>query len=332
MDPFIVGLDVGYSNLKVAWGTAHAKPYTHIAPAAGGPVEQLSERLGQDGAAVDGGARVWIGGKPWIVGVEPRRIEGFVRTMHADYPQTEIYRALCFAALQVAGRDRVDVLVTGLPVTEYRLQRANGFPKLQWLVGTHRITPHKSIEIARILVLPQPAGAYMDMLSVPQGAMLDVLEHGRTIVIDPGYYSVDWLICEAGNIHRASSDSSLKSVQAVLQTVRAQMIERLGAAPTEEHLDETLRSGQENILLAGRWVSLTPYLQEAGRIVASAMLTELRSRMRGDATAVDAVLLTGGGASLYEPTIRESFPSARLVVSASAPLANARGFWFSGDC
>ena len=75
MDPFIVGLDVGYSNLKVAWGTAHAKPYTHIAPAAGGPVEQLSERLGQDGAAVDGGASVWIGGKPWIVGVEPRRIE-----------------------------------------------------------------------------------------------------------------------------------------------------------------------------------------------------------------------------------------------------------------
>lgn len=28
MDPLIVGLDAGYSNLKVAWGTAHAKPYT----------------------------------------------------------------------------------------------------------------------------------------------------------------------------------------------------------------------------------------------------------------------------------------------------------------
>ncbi|MHB1587883.1 MAG: ParM/StbA family protein [Acidiferrobacteraceae bacterium] len=122
MDPFIVGLDVGYSNLKVAWGTAHAKPYTHIAPAAGGPAEQLSERLGSDG--VGGGARVWMGDTPWVVGVEPRRIEGFVRTMPADYPQTAIYRALCFAALQGAGRDRVDVRVTGLPVTEYPMQRA----------------------------------------------------------------------------------------------------------------------------------------------------------------------------------------------------------------
>ena len=39
--------------------------------------------------------------------------------MHGDYVQTPSYRALFLASLQLSGLDKVDVLVTGLPVSQW---------------------------------------------------------------------------------------------------------------------------------------------------------------------------------------------------------------------
>ncbi|MHB1529905.1 MAG: ParM/StbA family protein [Acidiferrobacteraceae bacterium] len=300
IESFVVGLDIGYSNLKVAWGTSKAvMPSTHLAPSGCGPLAQLSERIGAEGgASLNGAARVW--------------------------------RALFLAALQVAGRERVDLLVTGLPVSHY--QNAALRERLRhFLVGTHQVAPSREVKVARAQILAQPAGAYLDRLSAPPPGLLDIVEHGRTVIVDPGYFSVDWLVLEGGDIHRGSSGTRLKSMQALLHGACALMAEALGSAPTEERLEDALRSGQDKILVHGQWVSLVPYVNQAGRAVAAKALTELRSTLRGDAGAVDAVLITGGGASFYEAAVREAFPKSRLVVSRESALAYARGFWWYGN-
>ena len=59
MDPFVGGLDIGYSNLKVAWGPSSGQPYTQIAPSGGGPLNQLVEHANGNAAPH---ARVWLDG------------------------------------------------------------------------------------------------------------------------------------------------------------------------------------------------------------------------------------------------------------------------------
>lgn len=135
--------------------------------------------------------------------------------MHEDYTATDLWRALFLAALQGAGRERVDVLVTRLPAQQHRDPALRA--RLEGLVGVHHPSPGRAVRIGRVVVLPQPAGAYLDLLAAPQTALLDVFETGRTLVIDPGYYSVDWLVIEAGVVRKSASGSSLKSVQTILR-------------------------------------------------------------------------------------------------------------------
>lgn len=111
---FVAALDVGYSNLKLLAGERGATPAVTLLPAGAGPATAMplhpqtgpgsGERVGQDGLEVQ------VDGAAWAAGVEPSRLQNWERELHADYP------ALVHAALLAAGPERIDLLVTGLPV------------------------------------------------------------------------------------------------------------------------------------------------------------------------------------------------------------------------
>ena len=51
--------------------------------------------------------------------------------------------------------------------------------------------------VKSVVVVPQPAGAYMDIVSSTKDeGLLEVLREGKTVVIDPGFFSsllIGWL-------------------------------------------------------------------------------------------------------------------------------------------
>jgi plasmid segregation protein ParM len=47
---------------------------------------------------------VAVDGRPWAAAIEPARLEGWQRSLHADYAATPAYRALVQAALVLADR------------------------------------------------------------------------------------------------------------------------------------------------------------------------------------------------------------------------------------
>ena len=135
------------------------------------------------------------------------------RTLHGDYVQTPSYWALFLASLLLSGRDKVDCLVTGLPVSQW-LDVSKREALAQKLTGRHRATPKREVEVAAVRVVPQPIGGYLDLLWSGQGG--SVLEEGRVLVIDPGFFSVDWVLVEEGGIRRASSGTSLEAMSVLL--------------------------------------------------------------------------------------------------------------------
>jgi hypothetical protein len=131
---FVMGLDIGYSNLKVVMAESGAPPTVLLQPAGAAPADRLPEALGREEA----GLRVLVDGEPWAAGVPPGKFALWNRALHQDYARSPSYRALFHAALLLSGQDRVDRVVTGLPVSRW-LDRVHREAVAKDLTGIHRI-------------------------------------------------------------------------------------------------------------------------------------------------------------------------------------------------
>jgi plasmid segregation protein ParM len=241
--------------------------------------------------------------------------------------QTPAYRALFLASLLLSGRDKVDVLVTGLPVSQW-LDASKQEALAKKLTGRHRATPRQEVEVSAVWIVPQPVGGYIDLLWSGQGG--SVLEEGRVLVIDPGFFSVDWVLVEEGGIRRPSSGTSLEAMSVLLDQASRLIADEHGGSVPVERIEEALRTGKGHVLLFGRAVEIQPYLKQAAERVAPVALEALRRSLRQESGSVDAVLLTGGGAALYGPVAKSLFPDCKLHIPHRPELANARGFFRYG--
>ena len=324
---FVLGLDIGYSNLKLAMGHKEKGMETKILPAGAGRLElmprNMSAGLGNDFL------QVTVDGEKWASGVEPSRLQGWERELHRDYKSTDVYKALFYAGLLLSEQPVIDVLVTGLPVDQ-----ANSADQRQELVellkGEHKITPMQEVTVKEVIVVPQPAGAYMDAVnSTEDEDVLEAIQHGRTVVIDPGFYSVDWVALVEGEIHYRSSGTSLKAMSRLLQVADESIMGDYGGSPGVENLERSIRTQKDPMVFAKR-VPLQKYLEDAAKTVTREALTSMRKTMREDGMNADIVLLAGGGAGDYAEAAKELFPKSRIIESKDAVLSNARGFWHCG--
>ena len=110
---FIVGLDIGYSNVKLTYGlTTEDRPAIHVYPAYATSDKQSDLNLVKKS---EDEVKVYPNGNQWRVFTN--RIGH--RELHKEYHFTEMYLALLQGVIAKAtyGRRKViDQLVTGLPV------------------------------------------------------------------------------------------------------------------------------------------------------------------------------------------------------------------------
>ena len=77
---FVMGLDIGYSNVKVAIGASGTPPEVSLFPAGAAPVDRLPESLGYGVEIV----RVLLDGEPWAACVPPGKFTLWNRALHQD--------------------------------------------------------------------------------------------------------------------------------------------------------------------------------------------------------------------------------------------------------
>ncbi|MEA3644261.1 MAG: hypothetical protein VBE63_30700, partial [Lamprobacter sp.] len=158
----VVGLDIGYGNLKLAAGCCGEPPLERMMPAVAAPEAHVAERLaGAPSRTRDGlaeGIRLSLHGQPWIAGINPARVSGWQRALHEDYAASDSYQALVLAALQLVDEPHIDRLVTGLPVAQASDPDAREQLR-QRLQGRQRLAKG-SVEIAEVRVIAQPVGAF----------------------------------------------------------------------------------------------------------------------------------------------------------------------------
>lgn len=104
--------------------------------------------------------------------------------------------------------------------------------------------------MSTVWLVPQPIGGYLDLLWSGQGG--SVLEEGRILVIDPGFFSVDWVLIEEGDIRRPYSGTSLEAMSVLLDQASRLIADEHGGVVPIERIEEALRTGKGHVLLFGR--------------------------------------------------------------------------------
>lgn len=321
---FVVGLDVGYGNLKVAFGQANARPQTHIRPVGAAPKAALGMEMG--GSEVDG-LSVLVDGEPWVAGVDPFALgTAFQRKLHQDYPATAQYRALFHAALVMTNRRVVDLLVVGLPVSQF-LESGQRERLAERLRGEHTVSDTRKVTVRDVLVVPQPMGAYLDYLYYTGTDA----RHMGVLVLDPGQYSVDWVVVTAGTIQKASSSSSKMAMSVVLEKAVEDVQGRLGVKVSPDRIERAVREGCSEVVIGKHKEDLGALMQKASNAVCVPVVEQVLSKMRQSDDMVDVVILAGGGAQAYRAVVDRFFPESVVAISDDALFANARGFFHYGS-
>ncbi|RJX72676.1 ParM/StbA family protein [Pseudomonas sp. LS-2] len=323
--PFVVGLDIGYSNVKRVSGYADEEhPSVVVRPAQAAPVSSLNGNA----TLKEGEHYVHVNNEPWVGFVNPGRA-GVKRELHADYPTTDVYKALFNASISDAcqgGQSEIDHLITGLPVSQARKPELVERLVTQ-LTGSHLVAPKREIVVRKVTVLPQPVGILNHIYAFHPDA--EILDESVVLVLDPGFFSVDWVVFRRGDIVRDSSDSSMDAMSALLDAVNNEIAKEFGGnGPGRDKIEIALQSGKQHVYLYGEAVALAPFINRASAAVAPKALLTMKQQMRFlEGEAIDFVLAGGGGGDYYVDAAKEVFPRSKIL-SADEPVSSvAFGYW-----
>lgn len=317
--PVIRAIDVGYGNTKfirsVVDGQAQADHFPSIVhrPAGGKP----SFNESPDIYAVEVNKTTYEVGP----GVDAA-LEGGIRIMHDNYIETEDYMALVYGALSQMNVSEIDLLVVGLPVDLMgsKKQTLEGL-----LTGTH-IVAGREVHIHKVNAVAQPLGGFLHYAS--QNSLIEELNRTRNLLIDPGFFTVDFLVSTGLREIRGKSGSHPSGVSAYLKSVAKSVSKEFDINYDNiSHIDEGIRKG--TFRLYGKEVDLARYHEEALAEIAPAI--DAISNKVGDGRTIDQVILVGGGAKLFESSIKKLLPHHRVHCDEYSVVANVLGFQRIGE-
>ena len=96
------------------------------------------------------------------------------------------------------------------------------------LQGTHLLANNDRVEVRAVTVLAQPVGAFLDYVARCSEEDLARAQQGRVLVIDAGFYSLDWTLIEAGRVRDSSSGTSTLAMSALLERAEKHLRGMLG--------------------------------------------------------------------------------------------------------
>ena len=321
----VLGIDIGYSNLKLAYGPQGAEPKVLLRPAGAAPADRLGEKI--RGNEEEDFVRVLVNETVFVAGISPDRAELWSRELHENYPSTDSYRALLHAGLLLSELEQVDLLVTGLPVNQYLNEELrNRLVKL--MQGEHQVTPRRKINVGQVKVVPQPVGGFVDHVwNLPDATEIS---DSRVLVVDPGFFSVDWVLISNGELRRQSCGTSLEASSVILDEAVRLIADDFGGSVGRERLENAIRNGHAQVRLFGERVEVAPYIKKATDKVGPIVATRLRESLRKENAGADKVLLVGGGVGFFEAAVKEAFPQLKVSTPDTPVFANVRGFWRMG--
>lgn len=326
--PIVRAVDVGYGRVKFIKGRLPSGGYAcESFPSVVGFAQSRS--LGGGYFAERSTVTVAYKGAEYEVGPDALLSTGASSTRNLDmnYVRSDDYQILLRGALKMMGLPRIDVLVLGAPVANY--EEAKEHLRSAF---TGRIAVDRSFEVRveSVLVLPQPLGGYA--WHGRASGTYDRIRRELNLLIDPGYFTLDWLVALGTKIVPGRSGSHPAGMSSLVRLLASEVARASGGGMDSlflwDAIDRHFSTG-EPLRLMGRPYDLGRHSGAIERLLASA--AEAIAARVGDARDIQNVILVGGPAKLYEPAIRKALPGHAIQVAEEPVFANVRGFQLVGE-
>lgn len=318
---FIVGLDIGYSNLKIVYGYENEEPKSMVLASTAQEIRSNSNLKSVRGDYFI----VNVNDKKFITGCDASYLYDFCenRCLRPTYTESEFYKALFFTALSAISKetDTIDVLITGLPVSVFS-DKALVRQLRESLIGTFNPSDKITVSVNDVLVVPQPVGAFLQETQNDPD-----MQQTTVLVADPGFYSFDWVLLEGSIPNNRFSGSSLYATSVVIE----ETMKKLNSRRTYFRLEDSIRAGKDKVDIGTGDVPYQTELDESAYEISKFAVNEMYNNMRLMSNKISHIILVGGGSKYYEDQIRKTFPDIPLVISKEPVLSNALGFWHCAD-
>ena len=249
----------------------------------------------------------------------------FDRSRIHDQTYKMLFVAALVEAVQVNPDSTRVKVVTGLPVGFF----GDRDDVIKAFEGTHQVTADRPLKFAveSVYVAPQPFGSLFRELLNDQGKIVNNdVERGRIGVIDVGTFTTDFVVSdELRYVQRLSGSIPIGWGQVASQVQQALGdLLRLELLPHE--VDQAVQAME--VRVRGEPVSLEPLVEPVIAEIRTAVIARARD-LWGEATQLDAILVSGGGGPYLYDAIHGVYPHARLLDNAF--WANAEGLYRFGQ-
>jgi len=345
--PNYLGIDIGYSNLKAAKTTAadtdalqrFVRGETEedsdlefsilCRPAGAIEASKMPRSIFKKPDAAEEGISVTVNDVEWRAGVDFTLNSEINRELSPRYIYTDEWKALFYAALAWSKWDEVDTLVLGLPCNEfYTNEEARTYLK-QFAIGKHSISSKRTVEVHNVIIAPQPIGSLMGYMLSDATPEEERHLKGRStlLVLDPGYYSFDFVAVQNSGIMQATAESTRYSVREVCREVE----KLLSVIFPDSHLpdgeiEHAIREDEKFVYIGGKDVDISDQINTAVKTVATRALAEIRTNLSNNKVSPRIILLTGGGGKLFEEEMRNGLQHDEFMMSDAAVLMNSFGY------
>jgi plasmid segregation protein ParM len=326
-DIIIAGNDIGYGYDKLLARVVGQDALRKVTlPSLIGPAIDITYHSDLIGNGLPTAIR--INGKAWYYGDDARMQSPFTLSPRARSRDPETMLVLMLAAMTRAGvTDGTVRMVTGLPVDWY----SDRHDLTQALRGIHNYyiddTPHR-IEVANLLVVPQPFGSFVTVVTDPSGALTDQnnLAREKVGVIDVGMHTTDLVLVDGMRYREPLSGSLPIAMARTYELIQRYVEQNTGYQITLQEAEAAAQTGK--IQERGEKRGVIDLVMQAKDQVAKKIVGYASTLWDSEERTIAAVLVTGGGAETVFPAIKDAFPQARLLDEPQ--MSNAEGFYRYG--
>jgi PRTRC genetic system protein D len=319
-----VGLDTGYGAVKA---TAIKEDRSSFKCSFESLVAEVISAAQKDDSGV---LKRWQNqdGTKWFQANGGVAAQGY-RSASTRYFQTAEYRSLTKIMIGVVAEEAnaktIETLVLGLPLNQYETQENRNL-LIETFQGDQQVFyggEQRSIQVKKVVVVPQPVGALADFTNPKEGAFAPPVE---ICVLDVGNGTTDFIVCS--NL-RMNKDAS-RSINCAMGELRSDLARTLAKNDFYDMTSEKL-----NALLSGRPTysegkalkrkDIQQYLDQS--------TTRLVKRILNELPLIEntTLLITGAAAGLLLPTFKRELPlSVDIKISNDPAFSNSTGFALIG--
>ena len=336
----VLAIDVGYGHVK--WVSINSNGETKKGMFPSVAAITTRDRSGENvGMANLRTVTVNVGEHNYVVGRDAylETDAHFSRTRLNDYSQTDGYKALMQGAMVISGMREIDQLVIGLPLTtmasyhELLKEQYKG----EHFIGASNAKRKNVVTVDGVTVTSQPAGAILHAASVDE-----TLRKKTSLVIDVGYFTVDYLMCQGLRPYYARSGAVEGGMSSYYDHLGGAVVEQLGKAgfgkkSAIDHflLEKSLTEGvagdgghmKYTLMVGNRAVDISESVLKS-KIKLNGYIDRIVTGMGSNSLdMVNSIILAGGGGMFLKRELKERVgKSHEFVELGQGQFAIAQGY------